>query len=366
MGVPFYNFHDLHTEEFRTAIKEKISKIIDTNAFVEGEYNTKFEQDFAKMQTSKRCLLVANGTDALEISLIAYDIKPGDKVGVPGITFYATAEAVLNVGAIPVFIDVDAEAGLMCPKSLASVAQKHELKAIIPVHIYGLPAPITELEKVCTPKNIKIIEDAAQAHGTILPTGPVGSTNNLTTFSFYPTKNLSAFGDAGGILINDESLIDKINAIRNHGRGQVEERLGRNSRCDHMQAAVLSQKLENVEQYNKQRKDVAKMYHEALKGLDVRILPAAFLETSSWHLYPIHMKTTEERIELQAKLKENEIGCTPFYDQALSEMGPLSKYEGEDEVSKSFAGKTICLPMNPFMSQEDVNEVSKVVADFLK
>jgi dTDP-4-amino-4,6-dideoxygalactose transaminase len=361
MGVPFYNFNDLHNEEFRTAIKEKIGKIIDTNAFVEGEYNSAFEKDFAKKQMAKHCLLVANGTDALELSLQALGIGAGDKVGVPGITFYATAEAVLNVGAEPVFIDVDAEAGLMCPKSLERVLKTTKLKAIMPVHIYGLPAPIEEIEKVCAADDVKIIEDAAQAQGTFYANGkPVGASNNLVTFSFYPTKNLSAFGDAGGILTQDDELASTIISLRNHGRGN-DELLGRNSRCDHMQAAVLYQKLEKVDQYNEQRKAIAKKYHEALKTANVRLLPEHYLETSSWHLYPVHLKSVEERVKLQEALKAAEIGNTPFYDEALSEMTPLKKYSGEDEVSKNFAGCTVCLPMNPFLSDDDIQTVAQVV-----
>ena len=188
MSVSFYDFKQLHNDEFRAEIQKRFSEIVEKGAFVEGEYNALFEKQMSEMQGAKNCLLVANGTDALEISLKVYDVQPGDLVGVPGITFYATSEAVLNCGAIPVWVDVDPKTGLMCPDSLKRVAQSHNLKAVIPVHIYGLPAPMLEIEKICAEHDIFIIEDAAQAHGALIQgaegSRAVGNSPNLVTFFF--------------------------------------------------------------------------------------------------------------------------------------------------------------------------------------
>ncbi|OUR98758.1 hypothetical protein A9Q84_04925 [Halobacteriovorax marinus] len=361
MEISFYDFKNLHNEKFRKEIKEIIGDIIDNNAFAEGEYNKKFEEAFAKKQSAKHCALVGNGTDAIEISLEVLGIGHGDKVGVPGITFYATIEAVLNRGATPIYIDVDSTTGLFCPSSLKRVSEKHELKAVIPVHIYGLPAPIQEIEEICHPKGIKIIEDAAQAQGTILPTGPVGSTQNLVTYSFYPTKNLAAFGDAGAVLTPTEDLYKKIKSVGNHGRGN-DEAYGRNSRCDHIQAAVLYKKLENIDENNLLRKKVASLYHSHLAGANVKLLPEKYIETSSWHLYPVQCESAEQRLAFATKLKEKGVASTPFYDQALSQMTPFKSYEGEDENAKNFAGRTLCLPMNPFLKEEEI----KYIADIIK
>lgn len=362
MSIPFYNFEELHHDKFRGEIKERISKIIDQGSFVEGEYNGLFEKEFAQKQKSKHCLLVANGTDALEISLLAYGIKPGDKVGIPGITFYASGEAVLNIGAIPVHIDIDPTSGLMCPESLERILKDHDLKAVMPVHIYGLPANIDAIEKICAPKDIKIVEDAAQAQGTFLSKGnPVGSSNNLTTFSFYPTKNLSAFGDAGCILFQDDSLVEKIIAIRNHGRGS-DKLLGRNSRCDHIQAAVLQLKLAEVDGLNQNRKAIAKKYHELLEGLPFELLDSKFLELSSWHLYPIQFESVANREKAQKALQEKKIGCTAFYEKSMADEKVLSQFEGESTNARDFAGKTLCLPIHPFLKEDD----QKVIADVLK
>jgi len=367
MAVGFYNFADLHNEEFKAKIKDRISQIIDKNAYVEGEYNTKFEEEFAKMQGAKHCLLVANGTDALQIALHAYDVCHGDKVGVPGITFFATAEAVVTRGAEPILIDVDPTTGLMCPKSLERTLKVHKLKAIMPVHIYGQPAPIEELWNICQKHDIKIIEDGAQAQGTHLKNGPIGSfPNSLVTLSFYPTKNLSAFGDAGGILTNDSALAEKIKSLRNHGRSPSGHIVcGYNSRCDHIQAAVLHLKLEKVEQYNKQRKEIAKKYHQLFKGVDIRIVPEEFLATSSWHLYPVGLKSREEKYALGAYLKERGIGNALFYEKAIPEEKPMANAKGEKETALRFAAETICLPMNPFMKENELQEVVTTVKAFL-
>lgn len=360
MSIGFYDFQNLHNEEFRGEIKDIFNHIIDTNAFIEGEYNDKFETEFARLQGAKHCLLVANGTDALEISLKVSGVKPGDHVGIPGITFYATAEAAINIGAIPVWIDVHPETGLICPESLKRVHQQTQLKAIMPVHIYGLPAPIKELQVFCEEQSICIIEDAAQAQGTLLEDQPVGSTPNLVTFSFYPTKNLSAFGDAGCILTQSDAMAEKIKVERNHGRGD-EMSMGRNSRCDHLQAAVLYTKLKNVEAYNQNRKNIAHKYHQALENSPVKTLPSKYLTQSSWHLYPTQCESVEQRIKLQKLLQENQIGCTPFYEKALSQEPALQQYSGESENAKAFAGKTLCLPIHPFLKDEDIQKIAETL-----
>ncbi len=365
MAVSFYNFHDLHHSDFKSEVKSRINSIIDNNAFVEGEYNQAFEKEFAKLQKAKHCLLVANGTDALEIALLAHGIGAGDKVGVPGITFYATAEAVLNVGATPVWIDVDEQAGLFCPESMKRVHEKHHLKAVMPVHIYGLPCPMDDINSYCQENKIHVIEDAAQAQGTFYKAdSPIGDSPNLVTFSFYPTKNLSAFGDAGCILTNDDELAKKIIVIRNHGRGD-EQAMGRNSRCDHIQAAVLHAKLPEVTKFNNMRKKVADTYHKALADLPVKLLDEKFICLSSWHLYPIQLESIKQREGLMNHLRSKDIGCTPFYERTLSQEPALDGFDGEDVKAKAFAGRTLCLPMNPFLSGEDVNEVASEIKDYL-
>ena len=217
----FYGLHSLHDESLSCQVLLRWKEILRSQRFVEGHYHDAFEEKFARLQQAQHGLLVGNGTDALEISLLVVGVRPGDKVGVPGITFHATAEAVVNVGAVPFLIDVEPSTGLMDPLSLERILGQQELKAVIPVHIYGLPVAMDAIEKLCSSRNIPIIEDAAQAQGAFYgdTKRPVGSRQNMATFSFYPTKNLGAMGDAGCILTDNGVWAAEIKSIRNHGRG---------------------------------------------------------------------------------------------------------------------------------------------------
>lgn len=368
MSIGFYNFQKLHHADLQKKVMERFEEIVSQNAFVEGKYNTLFETEFAQMQSTKNCKLVANGTDALEISLQAYGIGHGDKVAVAAISFYASAEAIINVGATPIFVDVEPETGLICPESFARTVEKHDIKAVMCVHIYGLPANIAALEKICSPKGIKIIEDGAQSQGGFYEDGsPIGSSNHLITYSFYPTKNLGAFGDAGAILTQDNDLAEKIVSIRNHGRSSEGHCLiGRNSRCDHLQAAVLHLKLSEIEEQNKQRKEIAKWYFDALKNVNVELVPEKYIDLSSWHLFPIRLESKDQKYELQRFLSEKGIGSALFYEKSMPEEMPLLETEGEKENAITFAHKTLCLPMNPFLSKEDVQVVAQALTEFLK
>lgn len=367
MGVALYNFKELHNDNLKKEVLKRFENILEKNAYIEGEYNQSFEKRFAKLQGAKHCLMLANGTDALEIALQAYDIGAGCKVGVTGISFFATAECVINRGAEIVFIDVDPKTGLMDPESLKRTIEKEKLDAIIPVHIYGLPAPIAELENICRPLNIKIIEDGAQAQGGRLENGkPIGSSDNLTTFSFYPTKNLGGMGDAGAVLTNDDKLAEKIISIRNHGRSPNGHALiGRNSRCDSFQAAVLDLKLDNIEKLQANRVKVAKLYNKELAGSAVEIMADKYADLSSWHMYPILAKNKEEQQALCKFLNDNEIGATSgFYTKSLPEEAPLLNIPGEKAEAKKFAARCICLPMNPYLSNEDVKQVADTIKKF--
>ncbi len=367
MSIGFYNFQKLHNPEFQSKILERFEEIVKSNGFIEGKYNHSFEQRFAELQGAKHCKLVANGTDALEIALKAYGVGAGDKVAVQSISFYASVEAIINIGAIPVFVDIEPETGLIDLDSFQRTIDQEEIKAVMCVHIYGLPVDIEGLEKLCAPKGIKIVEDGAQSQGGFYKNGkPIGSSNHLITYSFYPTKNLGAFGDAGAILTNDDKLAEDIESIRNHGRSPEGHRLiGRNSRCDHLQAAVLDLKLETIEQENKDRKQIAKWYFEALKDLDVELVPEMYLELSSWHLFPVRLETKEKKYALKTFLADKNIGSALFYEKAMPEEKPLQDIPGEKENAITFAHKTICLPMNPFLSKQDVETVAEAIKEFL-
>jgi len=317
------------------------------------------------MQGAKHCRLVANGTDALEISLRCLGVGKNDLVGIPGITFYATAEAVINIGATPILIDVDPTTGLICVNSLTNILKLHPLKAVIPVHIYGLPAPMEKIEPICLDNNVAIVEDGAQASGTFTHTGPVGSgQNSLTTFSFYPTKNLSAMGDAGAILTQSDEMAEKIKVLRNHGRG-ANDVIGRNSRCDHFQAAILHLKLQEIATQNQFRKDIASQYFKYLNNSHIKLLDQKFLKTSSWHLFPVRLSDSKACQKLKKWLDSNEIGNSPFfYDKAMGQMPALKNCPGESKFSEQFAGTILSLPINPYLTKEQVQFVAETINSF--
>ena len=293
-------------------------------------------------------------------------VGPGDRVGVPGITFYASAEAVINIGGVPVFIDIDPQTGLICPDSLARTSQKYSLKAVLPVHIYGLPAPMEEIEKICLPLGIQIVEDAAQAQGAFYTdNSPIGSRKNMATFSFYPTKNLGAAGDAGCILTQDSAWADKIVALRNHGRG-IEGGIGRNSRCDHLQAAFLDLRLADIEKLNVRRKAIAILYHQYLGKLPIKLLPEKYFPLSSWHLYPIQVQDSSCANKLGLFLKERGIDSRNFYQKSLSQELWGHGHEGETSYANSMAGRVICLPNHPLLTDGEIFRISQEVAHFFE
>lgn len=369
MNVSFYDFASLHNPSLLQEIAETLKVVIQENAFVEGSYNLKLETAFCEMLKSSYCRLVGNCTDALEIALKVHDIGPGDYVAVPGISFHASAECIVNVGATPVLVDVDPKTGLMDPEQLTAVAKEYPLKAVIPVHIYGLPAPMAAINEIAKKFQFAVIEDAAQAIGTQLPSGPVGSGDNLVCFSFYPTKNLGAFGDAGAILTNNEEWAKKVSIIRNHGRSsQGLLHFGRNSRCDHIQAAVLLMKLKDFPAQNEQRKVAAHKYTQNFKSLmsegKVEVPGEDFIQTSSWHLYPILVPNKDIKLKLHQYLKDKQVQTMLFYEQALGDLLPMQSYPGKREESRRFAERVLCLPIHPFLKDEQIQYVTEQIRIF--
>ena len=359
--IQLYGLDRLHNRQFQEKVLARWKNILEENSFVEGRFNLEFEKEFARIQNASFSLLVANGTDALEIAMCALGVKKGDNVAVPQMTFYATAEAVVNIGANPVFIDVSPQTGLMDAQSLQRMSLSLPIKAVIPVHLYGLNVPMNEIESVCNRQGITILEDAAQGFGGTYEDGrPIGS-RHTAAFSFYPTKNLGAFGDAGAITSHDEKVMKQVGHIRNHGRGSGESVAGRNSRCDHLQAAVLSLKLEEASRHHQMRKKAALKYHQAFRGSSVQVVPEKFMETSSWHLYPIRFPSVSLRSKVQKALSAKGIGSSPFYEKALSWMPAFSDFPGEDGQVREICGRVLCLPMHPYLKDEEMEKVTRGV-----
>ena len=368
MGVPIYNFKELHNEELRTEAKRRISEIIDKNAFVEGEYNVLFEKEFAQMQQAKHCLLVANGTDAIEIALQAYDIGHGDKVGIPTISFFATAEAVITQGATPVFIDVDAETGLMDPASLKRVLKEHKLKAIIPVHIYGMPAPIEELEAICRPLNIKIVEDSAQGQGGYLKKGPIGSSNNLTTFSFYPTKNMTT-GEGGIITTNSEVIANKLRKIISHGseKRYYHGFVGYNYRMSDVAAAIGIEQLKKLPEFNHRRIQNAEFLNNHLSEISGIIVPK--IDAGHvFHQYTIRVTPSSRisRDKLVDILSEKGIASSVFYPLPIHKQEAYPEYNHLSfPITEKLSKEVLSLPIHPSLTETDLLKIVLAIKEVI-
>ncbi|MEK7656986.1 MAG: DegT/DnrJ/EryC1/StrS family aminotransferase [Elusimicrobiota bacterium] len=261
----------------RPRLLRALARVLDSGAFINGPEVAAFEAEFAKAHRARHCAGLSNGTDALELALKACGVGPGAEVVVPAFTFIATGSAVCAVGAKPVFADVEEDSLCLDPKALGR-ALSRLTKAVVPVHLYGHPADMDALLRVARKARLKVIEDCAQAHLARYHGRFVGTLGHAGTFSFYPTKNLGALGDAGALLTADEKLHAACVSLRDAGRAPGKRYLhdapGRNARLDEMQAALLRVKLEGLAKANASRAEAAEAYREGLEGLPLRLPPA--------------------------------------------------------------------------------------------
>ena len=357
MKVPFVDLKAQYLslkDEFDSAI----AKVVSETAFVSGRYAAAFEESFAEYLGVEHCVAVANGTDALEIALRAIGVEPDDEVIVPANTFLATGEAVTNIGARVVFVDNDPVYYNIDP---AKIEEKitSKTKAIIPVHLYGLPAEMDAIMAIAGKHGLKVLEDCAQAHGSTYKGQKVGSFGDAATFSFYPSKNLGAFGDAGAIVTNNPEYADKARLIANHGqisknRHTIE---GRNSRMDGIQGAVLSVKLPHLDGWLDARRQHERLYGELLKDTDM-ILPLA--PGYSRHTYHLYVVRVANRDIVQTKLGDAGIETGIHYPTALPFMEAY-EYVGatppDFPVAHSQMSGLLSLPMYAELTDEMIEYV---------
>lgn len=376
MRIKFINLA-AQNHEIAARISHELEDIHARTAYVGGEQVEKFEGEFAQYLGVKRTVGLANGTDALRLALLALEVGPGDEVITTPMTFIATAAAIVQTGAQPVFVDIDPDT---CNISLCALrktlvdrspTERAKIKAIVPVHLYGMPAEMDELKQIADEFKLKIVEDACQAHGArILSSGNwvrAGSIGDISCFSFYPGKNLGAWGDGGAVATNDEELAQRVSLLSNHGRlsHYAHEICGYNSRLDSIQAAVLRAKLEKLDEWNQRRRIIALAYREMLASLDVRPIPEPAHLESCYHLFVIR---SAKRDFIRARLIENEIECGIHYpvplhlQPALSYLGYRS---GEFPVSEALADTALSLPMHPAMTGVEVVRTVEVVTEAL-
>ncbi|MEM9339621.1 MAG: DegT/DnrJ/EryC1/StrS family aminotransferase, partial [Bacteroidota bacterium] len=273
MSIPFVDLNAQY-QSIKSEVDHAIASVFETTSFIGGEPVRKFEEDFAQYLGANHCVSCANGTDAIEIALKALGVGPGDEVIVPALTWISTAGAVNNVGAAPVFVDVLADERTIDP-SLIVPKITDKTRAILPVHLYGLPARMKEIKAIAVKHKLRIIEDCAQAHGAEIDGHKVGTMGDIATFSFYPSKNLGAYGDAGAIVTNDSELAERCKKLSNHGQLVKHDHqiIGRNSGLDAIQAAVLNVKLSYLDEWTKTRGCIASQYDSLLKEVLTPLVP---------------------------------------------------------------------------------------------
>ena len=359
MKIPFLDLSRIDNE-LKEILKAKFSELLDAGVFSGGKEVELLESSISKILNSPFSIPCANGTDALELALRALEIGPRDEVIVPAMTWVSTAEAVVLVGAKPVFVDTD-EDGLISSDWEKAITP--QTKAIIPVHLYGKMVEMRPLLSKANQHGLFVIEDAAQAFGAFQNRKAAGTWGDIGCLSFYPTKNLGALGEAGMCLTPSKELKDKIRLISNHGQPvrDQHELVGRNSRIDSIQAGFLNVFLEKWEENLARRKAFAQIYLEELFGIPEISLPSGIhLSDHNAHLFVIQ---TERRDELKAFLAERGIGTAIHYPMILPDMKPFA-FEGDFENARNLARKGLSLPLNPWLQESEVVEVIEKVKEF--
>lgn len=361
MSVPFVDLKTMH-QDIMQEMLEAVTNVAGKGNFILGDEVEMFEEEFAAYSECKYAVGVDSGLSALKLALLAYDIGPGDEVIVPVNTFIATAAAVTFVGATPVFVDNPAGDYNIDVTRIEDVITT-KTRAIIPVHLYGIPADMDPIMEIAKKHNLLVLEDASQAHGAYYKGKRVGSIGHIAAFSLYPAKNLGAFGDAGIITTNDETVIEKLKAMRNCGQvaKYQHEHAPYNHRLDTIHAAVLRIKLRQLDSWNVMRRQVADWYAEALESTSFTIPQISDVVKPVWHLYVIR---TNDRDKLKDHLAKHEIGASIHYPDALHQVqyySDLDYNDGDFPIAEQQVKDILTLPMYPHMTKSHVEEVVSVM-----
>mgnify|MGYP005836652731 CR=1 FL=1 len=346
-------------------IEAAIRNVCDNTAFILSDEMKAFEAEFAAYCGARHGVGVANGTEALFLALKALGIGPGDEVIVPANTFIATAAAVSHAGATPVFVDCDPETYCIDPAKI-SPAITPNTKAIMPVHLYGHPADMDAIMEIARSNGLKVIEDCAQAHGTQYRGKQVGAIGDASGFSFYPSKTLGAYGDAGMVMTNSDEVADTLRLLRDNGRTTWYEHaiIGYNSRLDGLQAAILRVKLKRLDTWIAARRAHAAQYQKLLGDVGGVTLPAE--KPNATHSYYVYVIRVDGRDEVMAKLKERGCGCGIHYPVPLHlqpAYASLGGKEGDHPVSELYAKQIISIPMFPELSPDQVAEAAGIIRE---
>jgi len=346
MKIPFLDLKNQYNL-IKDEITLEIQNVIDKTAFASGPFVEKFEHEYARFCKAKYCIALNSGTSALHLALLAHGIESGDEVITVPNSFIATAWGITYCDAKPVFIDVEPNTFLMDPKLIES-AITSKTKAILPVHLYGKPANMIEINKIAKKYNLIVIEDAAQAHAASYKGKMIGGLGNTTCFSFYPGKNLGAYGEGGAILTNNLKIAENIRLLRDHGQSKryYHDCVGFNYRMDGLQGAVLSVKLKYLKEATAERNKIAKFYNDSIIHKDEIQLPVISSNSySSFHLYVIH---TKYRNKLMNYLNNNGIMTGLHYPVPIhlqKAYKNLNYKKGDFPISEKNANECLTLPL---------------------
>lgn len=359
LSVPQVDLRSQH-DECEADIRVVFESVVDESAFISGRFVRDFEAAFAEYCGVRHCLGVGNGTDALALALRAVGVGPGDAVVTVPFTFMATAEAILHVGARPVFVDIEPTTYTMNVEALADLLQRElRVKAILPVHLFGHPAAMDQIVTLAQRFGAAVIEDACQAHGARWQGKRVGGWGHLNCFSFYPTKNLGAMGDGGALTTDDAELAQQVRLLADHGQSRKYEHvcLGWNSRLDGLQAAVLGVKLKRLAEWNMRRRHWAEVYCQRLQATALQ-LPSEHLD--AFHVYHLFVVRMPQRDSLCEFLRARGIAIGlhyPFPLHLQPAFAFLGYRPGDFPVAESCARECLSLPLFPHLSEEQVDWV---------
>jgi dTDP-4-amino-4,6-dideoxygalactose transaminase len=364
MNIPFVDlktqYQNIHDE-----IDPAIGEVVSSGWFVGGPRLKAFEEAFASFCGAQHAIGVSSGTAALHVSLTAAGIGAGDEVITVPNTFIATTEAITLAGARPAFVDIEPESCNIDPGRIEE-ALTDRTRAIMPVHLYGQPADMDPILEIARKHHLVVIEDACQAHGAEYKGSKVGPLGHIGCFSFYPGKNLGAFGDGGMVVTNDAGLAETVRMLSNHGQKEKNRhpREGFNYRLDALQAAVLGVKLKHLEQWNARRRDHARLYNELLAGLDVKTPVEKEFAKHVFHLYIIRLN---RRDALAEHLRSRGVSVGFHYPVALHQQEAYARLgyrPGSFPAAEACAGQVLSLPMFPELTEPQIRHVAESIAAF--
>lgn len=364
--IPFLSLENVTASHVKE-INEAASRVVNSGWYLQGKENEKFEKNYAEYIGTDYCVGCANGLDALIWIFRAYVemgvMKPGDEVIVPANTYIASILAISENGLVPVLVEPDINTYQIDSEKIEE-AITPKTKAILIVHLYGQCAYTDKIGEICTKYNLKLIEDNAQAHGCKFNGQRTGSIGDAAGHSFYPGKNLGALGDAGAVTTNDEELAKVIRALANYGstKKYVFKYIGRNSRLDEIQAAVLDVKLMHLDDDNKSRKDVAKKYIKGITNPAIILPKVEDYEAHAFHIFPIR---TKKRDELQQYLTENGVQTIIHYPIPPHKQECYKNWNDRSyPITEKIAEEELSLPMSPVMAEDEVNEVIRIINEW--